>query len=76
MLKVLSPIFPLLECVLLQCRIVELYTVSNVWMLKKTCVSRCVNNSSTLSVRTTMPSLVLSVKLPTFPTYKIRITLL
>ncbi len=37
---------------------------------------RCSNISPRYSVRTTMPSLVLSPKFPTFPTYKISITLL
>ena len=43
---------------------------------RKTLMSRCSNSSPRYSVRTTMPPLVLSPKFPTFPTYKISITLL
>lgn len=43
---------------------------------RKNLMSRCSNSSPRYSVRTTMPPLVLSPKFPTFPTYKISITLL
>ena len=47
----------------------KLEVVGNLW-------HRYDNSSPRYSVRTTMLSLVLSLKFPTFPTYKMSITLL